>query len=46
MAAEDPEGQAVPEAPQNELQSQERRQRADQDGAVEVTFGVVHVGCR
>lgn len=46
VAAEDPERQTVPEAPQNELRSQERRQHTDQDGAIEMTFCVVHVGCR
>lgn len=46
VAAEDPERQTVPEASQNELCSQKRRQHADQDGAVETTFCVVHVCCR
>lgn len=46
VAAEDPESQAVAEASQNERCSQQRRQHADQDGAVERTFAVVHVGCR
>lgn len=46
VAAEDPERQTVPDASQNELCSQNRRQHADQDGPVKRTFCVVHVGCR
>lgn len=46
VAAEDPERQAVAQASQKELGSQQRRQHADQDGAVEGTFAVMHVGWR